>query len=81
MNLKDLYQKMEYGSAPESSEQAEQWLEEHQRQFQNARLEAAELMRQQQQIQQTIAGIEAEVETELLQITTDISNDSERDTK
>ena len=55
--------------------------EEHQRQFQNARLEAAELMRQQQQIQQTITGIEAEVEAELLQITTDISNHSERHTK
>ena len=33
MNLEDLYQKMEYGPAPENSEQAEQWLEEHQRQF------------------------------------------------
>ena len=33
MNLEDLYQKMEYGPAPENSEQAEQWLEEHHRQF------------------------------------------------
>ena len=54
--------------------------EEHQKQFQNARLEAAELMRQQQQIQQTIAGIEAEVDEEILRVTTDISNRIEQDT-
>ena len=33
MNLETLYEKMEYGPAPESPNNAEQWLKDHQHKF------------------------------------------------
>lgn len=51
--------------------------QEYQQQLQNARLQAAGLMRQQQQVQQTLADVEAAVEEELQQIAS--ASDSERE--
>ena len=53
--------------------------EEYQRQLKDARLEAAELMRQQQQVQQTLADVEAAVEEELRQIASDAGNEEKSD--
>ncbi len=53
--------------------------EEYQRQLQDARVEAAELMRQQQGIQQTLADVTAAVEEELRQIASEAGNEEKSD--
>jgi Tfp pilus assembly protein PilE len=47
---------------------------EYQDQLRNARLQAADLMRQQQQVQQTLLDVEATVEKELREIASVASN-------
>ena len=48
--------------------------EEYQEQLRNARLQAADLMRQQQQVQQTLQDVEATVEEELREIASGASS-------
>jgi Tfp pilus assembly protein FimT len=50
---------------------------EYQGQLQTARLEAANLMRQQQQVQQMLSDVEAAVEQELREIATEAGNEPE----
>ncbi len=49
--------------------------DEYQGQLQAARLEAANLMRQQQEVQQTLSDVEAAVEQELREIAADAGNE------
>lgn len=51
--------------------------DEYHLQLQEARLEAARLMRHQQQVQQTLVDIEAVVERELREIATEAGNEPE----